>query len=371
MRAGLLLAFAVAVSAHCGSFLVRDECIISTEADITCSWCLSTETKTEFCVTRAKAATLNATHVVCNAGDEEILTRALPIDVDLVAEADSNGKNYIPVVFMHGLGDSGSNPGMKSLAASISNKYPGLYSIAVNVANGMSSYTTDIGEQVKQFADAVAADPKLAHGFTAVGLSQGGLIVRIYAQVYNNPPVKTLVSLCGPQSGVGECPKGTPEFICNLVRDHMYTAPVSFAGYWKNPMDQEKYLNESRHLADWNNDRDDKNATYAQNMLNLEKYYMIEAMQDSVVIPHASEQHGFFKWGSTSDIETFNQTQSYAEDWLGLKTLDARDGVVRMSYEGDHLRWSQTFWNENIVPIFDATFENVRRSPLVPRVRPE
>jgi len=374
MRALLaLLALVVGANATCSSFLVRDECIISTEQDITCSWCLNKDTKANFCLTRAKASSLTNTHIWCDAGDDEILTRALPIVVTPAAEnVEGNGSDYVPVVFMHGIGDSGSNPGMKSLAASVSSKYPGLYSVAVNVANGMSSYTTDIGQQVKDFADTVAADPKLARGFTAVGLSQGGLIVRIYAQVYNNPPVHSLVSLCGPQNGVGECPGGTPEFICNLVRDHMYAAPISFAGYWRNSMDEAKYLNESRWLADWNNDRDTKNATYAQNIMNLKKYVAVEALQDTVVIPHLSEQHGFFKWGSTTEYETFNQTASYAGDWLGLKTLDSQGDMILMSYEGNHLRWSQTFWNENIVPIFDATFDEApadRRSPLIPRIR--
>lgn len=48
----------------------------------------------------------------------------------------AGGASYVPVVLMHGLGDAGSNPGMQSLAASISAAYPGLYSIAVDVADG-------------------------------------------------------------------------------------------------------------------------------------------------------------------------------------------------------------------------------------------
>ncbi len=49
------------------------------------------------------------------------------------------------------------------------------------------------------FAAVVQSDPKLSKGFHAVGLSQGGLIVRAYVELYNNPPVVNLLSLCGPQ----------------------------------------------------------------------------------------------------------------------------------------------------------------------------
>lgn len=37
--------------------------------------------------------------------------------------------NYVPVVLMHGLGDAGDNPGMRSLANSVKETYPGIYSV--------------------------------------------------------------------------------------------------------------------------------------------------------------------------------------------------------------------------------------------------
>jgi hypothetical protein len=70
---------------------------------------------------------------------------------------------------------------------------------------------------------------------------------------------------------VGDCPGGTPEFLCNLVRSSLYGAPVSFAGYWKDPKDKAKYLADSKWLADWNNERDDKNSTHRENLLAVNK----------------------------------------------------------------------------------------------------
>ena len=70
--------------------------------------------------------------------------------LDNMPEAVSDVKNaaqYTPVVFMHGMGDSGSNPGMKSLCASAPSKYPGMYSVCANVANGAASiFTAATGE---------------------------------------------------------------------------------------------------------------------------------------------------------------------------------------------------------------------------------
>ncbi len=106
---------------------------------------------------------------------------------------------YKPVVLMHGLGDAGSNPGMQSLAQSVMAKYPGLYAVAVDVADSIDSFLEPVQQQVDEFAKVVASDPKLAGGFNVVGLSQGGLIIRAYVQQYNNPPVFNLVSICGVQ----------------------------------------------------------------------------------------------------------------------------------------------------------------------------
>lgn len=48
-----------------------------------------------------------------------------PLASPLVADASNN----TPVVLMHGLGDAGSNPGMQSLAQTISAAYPGTYAV--------------------------------------------------------------------------------------------------------------------------------------------------------------------------------------------------------------------------------------------------
>ena len=59
-----------------------------------------------------------------------------------------------------------------------STKYPGTYSVALDVYDGLSSITTVLDKQVEKFAETVKADPKLANGFHAVGMSQGNLVVR-------------------------------------------------------------------------------------------------------------------------------------------------------------------------------------------------
>jgi len=280
---------------------------------------------------------------------------------NVAAPAVSASGDYIPTVFMHGLGDSGGNRGMKNLAKTVSDTYPGAYSVAVKVADGISSYTENMDKQVKEFAEAVKADPNLADGFNAVGLSQGGLIVRAYVEQYNDPKVHNLVSLCGPQGGIGDCPKGTPSWMCSVGKDVMYSAGFSFSGYWKDTEGdadkaKAKYLDKSPYLADVNNDRDEKNDSYKQNMISLNKYVMVKALNDTVVAPKESEFHDFFPWGSTEDIEEYKSTEAYENDWIGLRSLDEAKKIDTYTYEGDHLRWSDDFWKDTVLPYLGDKF---------------
>lgn len=255
----------------------------------------------------------------------------------------------LPSVFMHGLGDSGSNTGMKNLAASVTKAY-GVYSVSVDVANGFSSYTETMDVQVKEFAEAVRADPKLKDGFNLVGLSQGAVIARAYVQQYNDPPVRNLVSVNGPQSGVGECPAGTPAFICGPGQKGLYAKHFSFAGYWKDVADKDEYLSESRFLADLNNDREEHNATYRANMINLNKYVLVKALDDTVVIPKDSEWHGFWTWGDKSTVTELHDSEGFRTDALGLQTLEKAGKLELLSFKGDHLKFDQDFWDKEILP---------------------
>jgi len=260
-----------------------------------------------------------------------------------------------PVVLMHGLGDAGSNPGMQSLAKSVTAAYPGTYAVAVDVADGLDSFFTLMPDQVDQFAAKVRSDPNLAQGFNVLGLSQGGLVIRGYIERYNNPPVYNAISICGPQNGVGTCPAGTPGFICDIFKLGPYTAKLSFAGYWKEVADEATYLKDSTFLADVNNEREQKNASYVLNMTALNKYVLVMALNDTVVEPKESEQHGFWAWGDQthSKIETIFQTQAYQENWLGLQTLNNTGRLDLLSFEGEHIRFSQQFWDQTILPYFD------------------
>jgi len=131
-----------------------------------------------------------------------------------------------------------------------------------------------------------------------------------------------------------------------------YKSEIVFSDYWKDSTDKATYLKESRFLADVNNEREVKNATYKANMLGLDMYMLIEANPDGMVYPHQSESHGYYKWGTdeAKDVEVMRDTEAYKGDWLGLKTLDQQKKIVEIKYQGEHVQIPHDMLYNQVLP---------------------
>lgn len=275
-----------------------------------------------------------------------------------------------PVVLMHGLGDAGSNPGMQSLATSIMAAYPGSYATAVDVANGLFSFIVPMQDQVDEFASTVKADQKLAAGFTAIGLSQGGLIIRAYVEQYAGrggyPPVDQLISICGVQNGEYNCPLELQiiPFVCELFLADPYrltalnlTSPLAFSDYFVTSMNQSMYLEQNSFLPALNNELPSRNANYTAAITSLKRIFLSEALNDTVVYPHQSESFGGYEWGSADTVYTFTDpahSPQYDGNLLGLRDVYAAGRLAFSTFEGDHLRFSDAYWNGTILPLLTA-----------------
>ena len=80
-----------------------------------------------------------------------------------------------------------------------------------------------------------------------------------------------------------------------------------------------------------------------------------EATEDTVVYPFESEQFGGYAFAPTkANPVTLNFTEgdSYAGDLLGLRTRyeSAPSSLVLSSFVGDHIRFSDQYWDSFIIP---------------------
>lgn len=247
-----------------------------------------------------------------------------------------------PVVLLHGL--LGTAEAMSHIKKWVNEDMPDVFVHNAEIPKvgakdaKLDSLLIPMNQQVADFAKEIQAIPQLANGFDLVCHSQGTLTCRGFIERYGTPRVHNYISLAGPQMGVFGLPDlndWCPDADCpwmvdfmNKVSEHgsleaFFQTHISFSQYWKNPLNYTAYLESSGYLADINNERSAKNATYKANLVNITgKMFLAKALRDHIVVPKESEWFGFYTLGQ--DTATTNMTgwQGYQEDWIGLRTLN-------------------------------------------------
>ena len=211
-------------------------------------------------------------------------------------------------------------------------------------------------EQLAQFTAEVRSHPELARGFNAVGLSQGNVLVQAYIALVNDPPVHNFVSICGPLEGEATCPSNIMfDLICPVWKLDPYGAGLAFSGYWKGTKNETEYRAKSTLLADVLNERSPtrKNATVKAHFTSLNALVTIEATEDTMIVPKESEQFGMWQWGTSgknAPIVAMRDSEGYAGDWIGLRTLDEAGKLRNSSFVGEHIRFTSAYWDAEVLP---------------------
>ena len=270
-----------------------------------------------------------------------------PLVLRVASQLSAQSHAHVPVVLLHGVMDASTNRNMAALCDSVTATHAHTYVLCSSVGDGWASLTP-LAQQVEAFAASVRADARLADGFDALGLSQGSLVLRAYAQQHNAPHVRQLLTVCGPHGGIGECPSSVQGWLCGFWASSPYTAPIAFADYWRGT-DRAEYLARSRWLADVNNEGGEKNGSYARNMRALERYVLVKASDDHVVVPAVSAQHGYWRWGTREEVP-LRETEGYLNDDLGLRTLEESGRLDVLEYEGEHMEFHMEYWQSTILP---------------------
>jgi palmitoyl-protein thioesterase len=267
----------------------------------------------------------------------------------------------LPVLIWHGLGDNYAADGINDVAELIQNVYEGTFVYPIRVADEPSSdrsgsFLGNTTEQIQKVCDDIAAHPILstAPAIDALGFSQGGVFLRAYTQRCNKPPIRSLVTFGSPHNGISDYQAcGGTDWLCkgamallhsNTWSDFVQSRLVP-AQYYRDldpetGLASDEYLEHSNLLADLNNERAVKNKTYADNIAKLEKFVMFEFADDTTVIPKESEW--FAEVNETSvKVTPLKDRPIYKQDWIGLKKLDEKGGLVFKTAPGGHMQLSE------------------------------
>jgi palmitoyl-protein thioesterase len=258
--------------------------------------------------------------------------------------------NNHPIVLLHGILSDKTElkPVANWLIENLPNK---VYNIDIGSGKPDSIFKP-MDWQLNELCYTIYSIPELENGFHFIGMSQGGLLARGYVERCNKYPVINLITWVTPHAGV----YGMKDVDVNLARIYtpFFQNLYSFSGYWKDPYRYSQYLQFASYLPHLNNDvREyhnydilpseyyDTEGGYSyeaidwnekqnkENIMNLTNFVMIWSPNDDVLQPPESGKFAFYQINISNDIvydwnlpivDLFS-TESFKEDWLGLRTL--------------------------------------------------
>ncbi|KAI0204977.1 palmitoyl-protein thioesterase 1 [Astrocystis sublimbata] len=295
--------------------------------------------------------------------------RALPILASLAqflaATAEPNDDTPLPVVIWHGLGDTYAAEGIQQVGQLIEEANPGTFVYNVRLApsaetDRRATFYGNVTEQLAAVCADLAAHPILstAPAIDAVGFSQGGQFLRGYVERCNAPPVRNLLTFGSQHNGIVDyraC--SSSDWLCRgamaLLHGNTWTSFVQArlvpAQYFRDPQDLDSYLAYSNFLADINNERPTKNATYARNLAGLDNLVLYLFEDDTTVIP---KETSWFEEVDGEESTPLRARKIYQEDWIGLRELDRKGGLKFKTTPGEHMQLSDKVLSEAFTEYF-------------------
>ncbi|KAF1808177.1 palmitoyl-protein thioesterase 1 precursor [Eremomyces bilateralis CBS 781.70] len=273
--------------------------------------------------------------------------------------ASPNPPYQPPLIVWHGLGDTFDSEGLQSVAKLAAEVHPSTYVHVIRLGEDASADRTatfygDLNVQVQQVCDDLSQHPNISSApvVNALGFSQGGVFLRGLAERCG-PRIANLVTFGSPHNGIVDVrPCKSGDWLCEgaiaLFRSNVWAGWVQGrvvpAQYYRNFDDEtgkpsSEYLDRSNFLADINNERDTKNKGYARNLAGLRRFIMYMFEDDTVIIPKQSAWFAEVN-RATGDVTPLVERDIYRDDWLGLKAVDQRGGIVFRTVPGEHMHLS-------------------------------
>lgn len=284
----------------------------------------------------------------------------------------ASSSDPLPLVIWHGLGDNYAAEGLHTVGDLAVETNPGTFVYYIRLSESPDSDRTatflgNVTDQIAKVCSDLASHPILstAPAINALGFSQGGQFLRGYVERCNNPPVRNLVTYGSQHNGIERYQACAPsDWVCKgwvgLLKGNTWSSYVQArlvpAQYYREVDDNtgdasEQYLTYSNFLADINNEREEKNATYAKNLARLNKFVMYMFEEDVTVVP--KESAWFAQVNTTSEeVTPIRERKIYKEDWIGLKKLDEKGGLAFKTAKGAHMQLS----DKDLVETFKTYF---------------
>ena len=292
---------------------------------------------------------------------------SLPAALNLLAFTSALPRRVpkpLPLIVWHGLGDRYDAEGLQTVGVLAKKTHPGTYVHFIRLdddgsADRTATFFGNVTAQIDKVCTDLHAEPRLRmHNelrVDALGFSQGGQFLRGLLERCDGLSMRSLVTFGSQHNGIAEfqvC--GDYDFVCKgasaLIKGNAWTDYVQSrvvpAQYYRTVdettgLASDAYLEHSNLLADINNERAEKKRVYAERLSSLEKFVMFVFDEDTTVIPKES---GWFAEvnATTAEVTPLRNRTIYKDDWVGLKKLDEKDGLVFKTAPGAHMELKQS-----------------------------
>ena len=268
--------------------------------------------------------------------------------------------NPLPLLIWHGLGDRHDAEGLHSVGSLAQKIHPGTHVEYIRAAESGSddqraTFFGNITAQSEVICEELLINPNLtnAHGVVrvdALGFSQGGQFLRGLVERCEGLSVRSLVTYGSQHNGIAQFQRcGTWDLLCkgavalvggNAWTDYVQNTVVP-AQYYRElnkttGLPVEGYIEHSHFLADVNNEGEKKKKAYKERLSALDRFVMVIFEDDETVVPR--ESGWFAEVNETSSAVTpLRERDIYREDWIGLRALDEKGGLVFESVPGKHM----------------------------------
>jgi palmitoyl-protein thioesterase len=290
----------------------------------------------------------------------------------------------LPLLIWHGLGDRHDAEGLHEVGALAQKIHPGTHVEYIRAADSgpddqRATFFGNITAQSELICEALLTNPNLTNSdgvvrVDALGFSQGGQFLRGLVERCEGLSVRSLVTYGSQHNGIAQFQRcGTWDLVCkgavalvggNAWTDYVQNTVVP-AQYYRElnkttGLPVEGYLEHSHFLADVNNENELKKEAYKERLGALERFVMVVFEGDETVVP--KESGWFAEVNETSGVVTpLREREIYRGDWIGLRALDEKGGLVFEGVPGKHMELER----EDLERSFGEYFGPERREWLV------
>ena len=262
----------------------------------------------------------------------------------------------LPILFVHGFGDSCTSPAMlhhiNFLKESLRTQ---VHCFEIGIGK-LTSYFRPLEDQAIELCSKVMKSVIFDGDFNILALSQGGLIARhLFQNCQMKGVVRRMILWNTPNRGIAAVPQMTCGFFCNIINalmDRLFyfdfmLKNFSPASFYNGRYSRQKYRDSNTFLKKLNNETSFNKEVYDK-YSKLERFILIKSLKDYLIIPQETTVFEFYDQEG-KEIVHLEQSEFYTNDILALRKLNSEGKLKLCSWNTQHVEYDEYSYYQDVI----------------------